>query len=101
ASIRARIEAARATQKKRMVNLKTRATTNAELASKHLDSRIGITEDARAQLTKAATSLNLSPRSYHRILRLARTIADLAQDADVTVEHVLEALQYRPKIKLG
>ncbi|MEK7530695.1 MAG: YifB family Mg chelatase-like AAA ATPase [Patescibacteria group bacterium] len=101
ASIRARIEAARATQKKRMVNLKTRATTNAELASKHLDARIGITEEARNQLTKAATSLNLSPRSYHRILRLARTIADLAQDTDVTVEHILEALQYRPKIKLG
>jgi magnesium chelatase family protein len=46
-------------------------------------------------LNQAITSLGLSARAYHRILKIARTIADLAGDASPTMSHVAEAVQYR------
>jgi magnesium chelatase family protein len=49
-------------------------------------------------MKKLATSYALSPRAYHRILRLARTIADLRSAQDVTEADILEAFQYRPKL---
>lgn len=98
--VRERIRAAREKQAVRMKDLKAKASVNSELSSKHLDDRIGITDGAKETLTKAAKTLNLSPRSYHRVLRLARTISDLADSNLVTVEHILEALQYRPKLNL-
>ena len=99
-TVRERIVAARKRQEQRMKELRATGTTNSELSSKHLDDRIGITDGAKDALTRAAKTLNLSPRSYHRVLRLARTIADLGDSKLVTVDHVLEALQYRPKLNL-
>ena len=47
------------------------------------------------------TQLNLSVRAYHRILKLARTIADLARYEEIQSVHLVEALQYRPKLMLS
>jgi len=49
----------------------------------------------------AMSKMNLSARAYHRILKLARTIADLAGSDEIQSTHLAEALQYRPKLMMG
>ena len=71
--------------------------TNAELSPKELDELVPLDSPARKTLAQAGEKMNLSPRGYHRTLKVARTIADLAGDGDLKSEHVLEALQYRER----
>jgi magnesium chelatase family protein len=54
------------------------------------------TSDARELLACAAEQLGLSARAYHRVLRVARTIADLSDEETTTAAHVAEALRFRP-----
>ena len=57
--------------------------------------------EVQSLMRAAITQLNLSAHIYHRILKLARTIADLAGGEDIQSPHLAEALQYRPKLMMG
>lgn len=93
--IRARIEQARATQLARFVG--TPFLTNSEMGVKEIKTFCAVGTDATRVLDTAARQLDLSARAYHRVLKTARTIADLAEEPIITTGHILEALQYRPK----
>jgi magnesium chelatase family protein len=69
--------------------------TNATMTARDIEETISLTDDVKDLLRISSAKLNLSPRSYHRLLKVARTIADLADSEHIAVPHVLEALQYR------
>lgn len=71
--------------------------TNSEMLVRDIDAHITLTPNVEGILNAAAAKLTLSPRSYHRIIKLARTIADLDGKEHIAESHVLEALTYRPK----
>ena len=95
ASVRARVERARARQRARYRGV-TRARCNAHAAGRWLDTRTPVDSDARDLLASAAERSGLSARAYHRVLKVARTIADLDDSMAVAWTHVAEALRYRP-----
>lgn len=68
---------------------------NAQITSKQLKEICVITQAGQTLLKAAMDKLNLSARAYDRILKVSRTIADLAQSADIKIEHLAEAIQYR------
>lgn len=93
--IRARVARAREIEALRFKDHSV--TLNAQMGIKEIDAFLHITPEIRELLNTSAARLHLSPRAFHRILKLSRTIADLDEKDDIAVEHVLEALQYRPK----
>jgi magnesium chelatase family protein len=95
AVVRARVERARTRQRSRYRSL-ARIRCNAHASGRWLDTRTAVNSDARDLLASAAERCGLSARAYHRVLKVARTIADLDDSAAVAWTHVAEALRYRP-----
>jgi magnesium chelatase family protein len=93
-AIRARVESARARQRARYGE---GPACNARAPGRWLETHGGLVPDARGLLTSAGERLHLSARAFHRVLRVARTIADLDGSASVGASHVAEALGYRPR----
>ncbi|MCF8029151.1 MAG: YifB family Mg chelatase-like AAA ATPase [Desulfobacteraceae bacterium] len=91
--IRTRVTAARTTQEKRFA--RTRINTNGAMKSRHIKKQCAIDSESAGILENAAERLGLSARAYHRILKIARTIADLAGQSDIRPPHILEAVGYR------
>src|SRR5438270_625455 len=95
-TIRKRVQAARERQFHRFEG--TRLTCNAEMGPNEVRDFCQ-TDTSGEKLLKAATQqLHLSARAYHRVLKLARTIADLASNEMIMANHIAEAIQYRPRV---
>lgn len=91
--IRARVISARDMQYQRS----PKKELNSTLSSRDLQKE-PLTQDVLDILEKSARTLKLSPRAYHRVIKLSRTIADMEHSESIEVAHVLEALQYRPQM---
>ena len=99
ASIRQRVLHARLRQRERYLG--TTLITNAELRSSLLREHCQLDDECLQLMKTAVERLGLSARAYTRVLKVARTIADLASNASISVTHIAEALQYRPKTATG
>ena len=101
-AIRARVQAARDIQQKRFSNNgSSDIICNADMRVGEIRQFCKLQDEGQSLMRAAMTQLNLSARAYHRILKLARTIADLAGSEEIQSAHLAEALQYRPKLMLG
>lgn len=93
--VRKRVNNARKLQRNRF--LKSGILTNSEMNNAQIKEFCSITADALDLLKMAISTLNLSARGYHRVLKLSRTIADLAGTENILTEHIAESLQYRTR----
>lgn len=100
--IRARVQAARDIQIQRFAtNGSSDIICNADMRVGEIRQFCKLPDDAQSLMRAAMSQLNLSARAYHRILKLARTIADLAGCEEIQSLHLAEALQYRPKLMMN
>ena len=96
--VRARVEAARERQRTRF--RETAIASNADMRPAQIRKYCGLDEACQNLMKTAMRQLQLTARAYHRVLKLSRTIADLAGAEEITQVHLAEALQYRPKLDL-
>ena len=94
AAIMERVVAGRKVQQERFLGRK-KIHNNAAMTSKDLQKYCKLGDEAQNMLKMAITELNFSARAYDRILKVSRTIADLAGCEEITSEHISEAIQYR------
>ena len=99
-SIRKRVQAARDIQNSRFTN-SSEVVCNADMRIGEVRQFCNLQPEGQSLMRAAMSQLQLSARAYHRILKLSRTIADLAGSEDIQSPHLAEALQYRPKIMMG
>lgn len=93
--MRIKVADARKIQKERFQD--STVTKNSGMSVKDIY-KIGMSDEVTEMLNESARALSLSPRSYHRTIKVARTIADLEGSKEILTDHILEALQYRPQI---
>ena len=96
--IRARVIAARAKQSERFKQYGIRKCYNSEMNARDIEKCIEMSSDARSILSVSAKRFELSARAFHRVIKVARTIADLGGEDTINKDHILEALQYRQKL---
>jgi magnesium chelatase family protein len=93
-AVRARVEAVRRVQAERFAGA-SHPPLNARMQPKEMRAHCVISESCHELMRHAVDDLHLSARAHDRILKVARTIADLAGAADIAEDHLLEAIQYR------
>ena len=93
--IRVRVEEARERQRQRFE--RTRLNCSAEMGPGEVREYCQLDDAGRSLLRSAMQQLQMSARAFHRILKLARTIGDLAYEEEITTAHLAEAIQYRPR----
>lgn len=96
-TIKERVKRARDIQTKRFKNSPRKINTNSEINVKELAIYSPLTPEIKKLLNESAERLQLSARAYHRTIKLARTISDLEGSENINMNHILEALQYRPR----
>jgi len=94
-AIRARVEAARERQRQRFAG--TGLMSNGDMGPAEVRDHCRVDDTGKNLLRAAMQQLQMSARAYHRILKLARTIADLAGSEGIETAHLAEAIQYRPR----
>ena len=93
--IQKRVQAARNIQTKRFKA--TKLKSNSEMSTKDVKKYCELSTECRTMLISAVSTMALSARSYFKVIKIARTVADLAGEKHIVVNHIAEALQYRPK----
>jgi magnesium chelatase family protein len=96
AAARERVLRARTIQQERFAHT-PHTKSNAGMKARDIETLSALSDTAERILVDAAKKLGLSSRGYHRTIKLARTIADLAHARNIEPEHMLEALQYRER----
>jgi len=94
-AIRARVERARDVQRQRFEG--TEITCNADMGPGEVRTMCRLDDAGRSLVRAAMQQLQMSARAFHRILKLSRTIADLASSEAIETAHLAEAIQYRPR----
>jgi len=101
-SIRARVQAACNIQLARFAKIESsNIVANADMRVGEIRQYCKLQDEGQSLMRAAMTQLNLSARAYHRILKLVRTVADLAGSEEIQSLHLAEVLQYRTKILMG
>ena len=93
------VEAARDAQRQRFEE--DELTCNADMRPKEVRIFCQLDDTGDSLMRSAMSQLQLTARAYHRVLKLSRTIADLAGEKNIAPNHLAEALQYRPKLTIG